>query len=453
MSKAIHEFRDPVHIFCRLSTDERRVIDSAPFQRLRNIHQLAMTYLVYPGATHTRFEHSIGVMELAGRVYDNVTKNAIEIVRNTFPELQDQAKLEYWKKVLRVAALCHDIGHLPFSHAAEKELLPAGWSHEVLTALLIVSDEMKPIWDELKIFPKDVIKLALGPKEIPALANVEKKYGDLPDELTPWETILSEIIVGDAFGVDRMDYLLRDAYHLGVSYGRFDHYRLIDTLRILPHQPEGCMDRPDMFSLGIEEGGLQSAEALMLARYFMYSQVYFHDIRRIYDIHLKDYMKTYFDEGQYFTGLAKHIQTTDVEIMGAMRKDLLDSSSKGHEVAGFILNRKHFKQIYERNPSDIEKNPEAGKAIYTALCDKFDKSKLRHDKYTQKGGAPDFAVLMDNGDISSALALSTALKTLPIISIDYIFAARDIALEAKQWINANRAQVISIKEETEVDHG
>ena len=73
MSKHVHEIRDPIHIFVRLDSDERAVVDSRPFQRLRHIHQLALTYLLYPAATHKRFEHSLGVMELAGRVFDVVT--------------------------------------------------------------------------------------------------------------------------------------------------------------------------------------------------------------------------------------------------------------------------------------------------------------------------------------------------------------------------------------------
>ncbi len=70
MVKHFHEIRDPIHVFIRLSTDERNIVDTTPFQRLRHIHQLALTYLVYPGATHKRFEHSLGVMELASRVFD-----------------------------------------------------------------------------------------------------------------------------------------------------------------------------------------------------------------------------------------------------------------------------------------------------------------------------------------------------------------------------------------------
>src|SRR5262249_36091479 len=131
MSKHVHEIRDPIHVFVRLDTDERAVLDSRPFQRLRHIHQLAMTSLVYPAATHKRFEHSLGVLELAGRVFDVVTNpaNVTDDVRNILPEISQPNQLQYWRRVLRMGALCHDMGHLPFSHAAEKELLPSDWDH------------------------------------------------------------------------------------------------------------------------------------------------------------------------------------------------------------------------------------------------------------------------------------------------------------------------------------
>ncbi|MDF9407776.1 hypothetical protein L7E55_05285 [Pelotomaculum isophthalicicum JI] len=124
---------------------------------------------------------------------------------------------------------------------------------------------MKKIWEEMTppLRADDIVKLAVGPK----------KYKDI--NFTDWETILSEIIVGNSFGVDRIDYLLRDSYHAGVAYGKFDHYRLIDTLRILPRSTgENNVSIEPV--LGVEEGGLHSAEALLLARYFMYTQVYSH---------------------------------------------------------------------------------------------------------------------------------------------------------------------------------
>src|ERR1700730_4830461 len=122
MTKHIHEIRDPIHVFVRLDSDEREVLNSEPFQRLRHIHQLAMSYLVYPGATHRRFEHSLGVMELAGRVFDVITTPAnvtSDSAREVIPG--NATDLGYWRRVVRMAALCHDIGHLPFSHAAEDE--------------------------------------------------------------------------------------------------------------------------------------------------------------------------------------------------------------------------------------------------------------------------------------------------------------------------------------------
>src|SRR5204863_3613826 len=117
MAGKIHEIRDSIHAFIKIDSDERDVVDSIPVQRLRYIHQLALSYLVYPGATHRRFEHSLGVMELAGRVYDVVThaENLVEGVRNQFPEIANEDTRRYWRRVVRMAALCHDLGHLPFS--------------------------------------------------------------------------------------------------------------------------------------------------------------------------------------------------------------------------------------------------------------------------------------------------------------------------------------------------
>jgi HD superfamily phosphohydrolase len=108
--KRTHEIRDPVHTFIKVDNRERQVIDSRPFQRLRHIHQLALTSLVYPGATHRRFEHSLGVMELAGRVFDVVTNPENIRFANVESILPDPGELPYWRRALRAAALCHDIG-------------------------------------------------------------------------------------------------------------------------------------------------------------------------------------------------------------------------------------------------------------------------------------------------------------------------------------------------------
>lgn len=144
----------------RLDDHEREILNSRPFQRLRHIHQLALTYLVYPGATHKRFEHSLGVMELAGRVFDVVTHrdNVRDSILDALAPLRRPDDLQYWRRVLRMAALCHDIGHLPFSHGAEKELLPDGWDHERLTREIISSADMVSIWNNMTppLRPDDV---------------------------------------------------------------------------------------------------------------------------------------------------------------------------------------------------------------------------------------------------------------------------------------------------------
>ena len=330
MPKNIHEIRDPIHVFVCFDSHERKVLNSRAFQRLRHIHQLGLSHLVYPGATHTRFEHSLGVMELAGRVFDVITRHSAltDEIRELLPELDKPDELIYWRRVLRMAALCHDIGHLPFSHTGEG-LLPADWSHERLTGELIKSDEMQEIWKAITppLRTEDIVKLAVGPEDATDCGI---------DEFSTWEGILAEIIVGDAFGVDRMDYLLRDSYHAGVTYGRFDHYRLIDTLRILTPPPyhagngggkaealEGeekaartgnGIEASKEPLLGVEEGGLHTAESLLLARYFMFSQVYCHPVRRIYDVHLRDFLKEWLDGGFLGTTIDEHLATTDIEV-------------------------------------------------------------------------------------------------------------------------------------------
>ncbi len=444
MAKHTHEIRDPIHVFICLSSAEREVLGSRPFQRLRHIHQLALTYLVYPGATHRRFEHSLGVMGLATRVFDVVTleDNLTGRLRSELSELHENR--DYWRKVLRMAALCHDIGHLPFSHAAEKELLPDGWTHERLSAELIRSEEMATAWKHLKIDPEDVVKLALGPKEALKL--------DLGLEFSPWETILAEIIVGDALGADRMDYLLRDSHHAGVAYGRFDHYRLIDTMRILPGPPSEENDQGgEGLALGVEEGGLQSAEALLLARYFMFSQLYCHPIRRIYDIHLKDFLKGWLPGGMFSTEIEDHLQMTDTEVTVGMRKADRDGGHPAHHHARRIQRREHFKVLYQRNPEDFAVNPEAGQKVYDALSEEFGGEHFRHDRYPQGSGRPDFPVQLANGQIASSQALSQVLDRVPSVSIDYVFADRSTMKSATQWLQEHHDEVIQPQSEEEGD--
>ena len=429
MTKLTHEIRDPVHQFVRFDEQERRVIDSSPVQRLRHIHQLATTYLVYPGATHRRFEHSLGVMELAGRVFDVITnrENVHPAVAEAIPEIRETKWHPYWRQILRMAALCHDLGHIPFSHAAESALLPKGWSHERLSVDLIRADLMSDVWEKAvpPMDAKRIAKIAVGQKKLSG------------ETFSNWEAILSEIVVSDAFGVDRMDYLLRDSLHCGVAYGRFDHYRLIDTLRVLPRG-----DGSEEPTLGIEEGGLQSAESLLLARYFMFSQVYFHRVRRAYDVHLKDFLRLWLPGGLYDVDLAAHLAMTDVQVTAGITDAASDEGSPAHDPARRLMNREHFRVLWSRNSADLEKNPSSGQLVFDAVRARFGDATVRRDRLPPVGAAIDFPVKMNDGRISLAGAESSVINTIPDAAFDYVFIDPDWEDEAGRWLANERTSIL-----------
>jgi len=453
MSKYAHEIRDPIHTFIHLDSDERAIVDSSPLQRLRHIHQLALSYLVYPGATHRRFEHSLGVMELAGRVFDVITK-AENIRDESVRDLvrpHDSLRLLHWRRTLRIAALCHDVGHLPFSHAAEQELLPNGWDHERLTVKIIESLEGLLAKLEPPVRWLDIAKLAVGPKRCEKYA----KAGDLPSNAVPftdWESILAEVIIGDAFGVDRMDYLLRDSYHAGVVYGKFDHYRLIDTLRILPKAYEQESKEP---ALGVEEGGLHSAEALLLARFFMYTQVYFHPVRRIYDVHLKDFLSEWL-KGRYLgdrfpTSVNEHLALTDNEVTAAVLQAARDGQCAGHEAARRIVERDHFHLVYQWNHDDAKTNAAATDAIHAAARDKFKAENVRRDSYPAKSIGVVFPVWTKDERVTSSFGLSEVLQRIPAAKFDLVFVRGGLEKEAREWLKRERTAIITAKAREETD--
>jgi HD superfamily phosphohydrolase len=453
MEKAltVSELRDPVHGFVRLDSDEVRVVNSPEFQRLRNIHQLALTYNVYPGASHKRFEHCLGVMEVASRIYDVVTDDrnvvADNAIRSIIPKVS-AFDWNYWRRVLRMAALCHDLGHLPFSHAAE-DLLPDGSSHERISYQIITGAGMAAVWKALKVQATDVAKVAVGPK-----------YS--PDPLSVWETILSEMIIGDTFGADRIDYLLRDSLHAGVQYGKFDHYRLIDTIRILPkadskppnqsHQQafdfeEGIALKADASkepTLGIEQGGIQSSEALLWARYFMWTQVYLHHVRQVYDLHLADFLRAWLPNGKFSVNLTDHLSLTDNEVNAAMAESVRRSASPGHAAAVCTLSRQHFRRIYEDSFRDRSRNLLAFDLIREALEERYGTDKIKFKKISQKKQGKQFPVLMSSGDVENSINLSSTLESIPIVSSALVFVHPEVRDEAISWLSSKRSAILGV---------
>ena len=413
MAKLKHEVRDAIHGFVHFDSLEKRLIDSRPFQRLRCIHQLAMSYQVYPGAVHNRFEHSLGVMEFAGKIFDSIFNSRVtDDVNERIAE--HLAQKEYWRKVVRIAALLHDIGHLPFSHAAEKELLPPGWNHERLTVDMIRNSEISDI---LKagppyINPEHVIDAAWDLKK---RAKIEADKVNLMD---PWRQTLNEVICGDTFGADRIDYLLRDSWHAGVSYGRFDPDRLIAGLR--------CVINPenDEIALALDKSSLHAAEALLLARYLMYSQVYFHHVRRAYDIHLKEFLQGWLPNGRFEPDWNVMLKITDHEVTVAMRSALEDANSALHKSATKVLGRDHFRVAHSLNPAHKREIPDLHQQVVDFAVAQFGQDDVLEDHYTQGSDPTDFLVVVDEKNVQSSLGISDVIAHTPTIDIGLVFVDR-----------------------------
>lgn len=215
--------RDPLHGTITLSDTEAALLDTQQMQRLRGIRQLAMAYLVYPGANHTRFEHSIGTLALADRM------------------CRELALPKEKAEKVRAAALLHDVGHVAFSHESEVVFSKYIGTHEEIGRRLMQSGEIQGILSS-RFSKNEIAKL----------------------ESTP----LGEIISSD-IGADRMDYLLRDSHYTGVAYGVIDTERICSTLSLGRH------------GLAIQERGLEAAESLLVARIMMFSTVYLHKTVRI----------------------------------------------------------------------------------------------------------------------------------------------------------------------------
>jgi HD superfamily phosphohydrolase len=322
----IYEIRCPVHGFIHFNDWERTVVSRPAFQRLRRIRQLALTDQVYPGAMHTRFEHSLGVMHTATLLYDAILQNSREILKSDLA--YNDAGLARDRQLVRFAALLHDVGHAPFSHGSE-ELFPVRengtkYAHEDYSASIVRTQLRSAI------------------EEHPLNTNYGFRADDIAGILegsaTARQAVFWRDLIAGQMDADRMDYLLRDSYHIGVQYGRFDVRRLIGTIRAIPaargHPPR----------LGISEGGWHAAEGLVLARYFMFTQVYFHKTRVAYDIHLRGALATMLPGGHFppptDERLEQFLQWDDWRVLG------LVADGKGGEHGERVATRNHYRRVY-----------------------------------------------------------------------------------------------------------
>ncbi|HUL03025.1 MAG TPA: HD domain-containing protein [Gemmatimonadales bacterium] len=223
--------RDPLWNNIRLDPEALAVVDTPPVQRLRYVRQLGHAFLVYPGATHTRFEHALGAYHLARRALAQLEETA------RGPLLDPAARLR-----LKLAALLHDIGHYPFSHALEEAGMP---HHEALAARQLGAGELARCLEQLGVAPTDLLPLIQGTSDSP----------------------LAGLISGSV-DVDKLDYLSRDAWMCGVPYGVIDVDRLLTSLCVAEASTGPV--------LALHEKGLTALESLLFAKYQMYRNVYWH---------------------------------------------------------------------------------------------------------------------------------------------------------------------------------
>lgn len=286
MPSETYEIRDPIHRTIIFTDREKQVIDHPFVQRLRHIRQLGLKSLVYPGAVHDRFSHALGAMHIAGRFFD-----ALDRESDVFQRLG--ASRAYLRELLRFAALLHDVGHGPFSHASETLMpklaaldLPRRWftayhgkrqaTHEDYSVLLIRTlAQARPrilTHTEAQDIASFVHKMVR-----PSRTWTKRFRSRL--EAAAYHAFMKRLISGE-LDVDRLDYLLRDAYFTGVPYGTYDLEWLLHTV--------GTVRTGTGPILVIKEGGLRAFEDFLLARYHMFLQVYFHRTTAAFEYYLEE---------------------------------------------------------------------------------------------------------------------------------------------------------------------
>ena len=295
---------DPIHDFIRVYNTELKIIDSPIFQRLRRIRQLSGAHLTYPSAQHSRFEHSLGVMHIAGQA-------AMSLKERGFLK-SDQIQ------EIRLAALLHDVGHGPFSHLFEEVLqIKKKISHEDIGKKIIQESEIADILSKAGFDKKKITKLAFG---------------------YPKYRFVNEII-SCSLSADMMDYLQRDGYFTGAEHAKIDHKRIVQSLDVYKTK------------LALEKSALYSFESMILSRYQMFKAVYFHKTVRSAEVMMLESIKLA-DEDCGFTELSldSYVNLTD-EFVIAKILDLPNHTKDQRRAKKFALdyqNRRLLKCVYEK---------------------------------------------------------------------------------------------------------
>jgi uncharacterized protein len=370
-----YEIRCPIHGFITLNTWEKEIVSQPAFQRLRRIRQLAWTDQVYPGAMHTRFEHSLGVMHTATLLYSAIRQSGSETLQRELGYKEDGLNRDL--QLVRLAALLHDVGHAPFSHAAEvlfpEQANGKRFTHENYSAAIVRTELRSAIEDH----PLNETNYGFKAEDIAAL---------LEGSTSAKQRLFWRDLIDGQMDADRMDYLLRDSFHAGVQYGRFDLHRLVNTVRAIP----GIHGRGPR--LGISEGGCHAAEGLVLARYFMFTQVYFHKTRVAFDVHLKGALQELLPSRHFPSPVGEHLKEflswDDWKVLGCL------ANGQGGEHGSRLAKRDHFRLAYHTPEISTEADLCVLEDLKAALGG-FVAAEEESSKSWYKTGPPDVPVVSD----------------------------------------------------------
>jgi uncharacterized protein len=427
-----HTIRIPVHGFVELSDWEWDIVNHVVFQRLRRIRQLAFSEHVYPGSTHTRFEHSLGVMHVAAKMFDVLRAKHASLMRAQLGF--DDAVFERARCLVRLAALLHDVGHAPLSHSGE-DLMPViegkRISHEDCSDQLI-AESMKDVIDD---HPLNRERLSITGREVASF------YMGKPDVSAKF--VVFRDLVSGQLDADRMDYLLRDSHHCGVAYGSYDIGRILDTLVFVE---VGDADAPSL-RVAIEQGGRHAAEGMILARYFMFEQVYFQKTRMAYDKHGAMCLREAVEPAETLPnpfspeGRRSYVAMDDWYLFERIR-----SSTSRHARA--ILEHKHDRHVYETpevaSSEDLKDCEEAAQLLSSQGIESWSADA---SKSWYKTGASEIQIAEDSalGKFSRGRPLTRVSKTVERLSASNkrrVYVKNDQVRDAKNCLEEIRRKTM-----------
>jgi HD superfamily phosphohydrolase len=339
------QIRDPLHGAIPIDASELAIVDHPYVQRLRHIRQTGFSYLPFPGATHSRYSHSLGVMHLAGMAFDQAFRNwqfSSEAVRRRF------------RGLVRLAALCHDLGHAPFSHCTEFAMPPLaslglGWYREVDDRRASHEDYTIAILAHTTLADAIARHFPFTAREVAALISAdvvvpEEAFSDLGLD---HRRILSQIVSSE-LDCDRLDYLGRDSYYTGARYGQIDVPWILSNLSAFP------MDGG--VSLALDGRAIYAFDDFLIARHHMFLQVYFHHKSVVYEEMLKRYVTSRDCEWSLPADLEAYLRIDDIALESHLR-----TAQNGW--ARRIVEQRPYRRVVERHGAPDEVDLEREKAL------------------------------------------------------------------------------------------